>query len=168
MITCPHCGKDFTNAPTLELDGEKNRRAMRLPDDFIVPEDWRRWARQTRPGVDASLQAQLFANHWTAKSGKDATKKDWFKTWQNWILQCRLDPKSAPAPRVNPSPAAPRASQAPRAEPTDQQRAETAKRIADAVKRLPADFTAKPEGKPAPRNPAEVLANAFAAELGRK
>jgi hypothetical protein len=101
VITCPHCGKDFSPAPSLELDGQKGKRGMRLPDDFVPPDDWMRWARQNRPGVDATLQAQLFVNFWTAKTGAQACKRDWFATWRNWILQCRLDPKAVPAPRVN-------------------------------------------------------------------
>ena len=29
---------------------------------------------------------ELFRNHWLAKSGKDATKVDWCRTWQTWCL----------------------------------------------------------------------------------
>jgi hypothetical protein len=28
-----------------------------------------------------------FCNYWQAKSGKDATKLDWDKTFKNWVLQ---------------------------------------------------------------------------------
>lgn len=30
-----------------------------------------------------------FRNHWLAKTGRDATKLDWSRTWQNWILNTR-------------------------------------------------------------------------------
>lgn len=28
--------------------------------------------------------AGKFRNHWVAKTGKDATKRDWKATWENW------------------------------------------------------------------------------------
>lgn len=34
-----------------------------------------------------NTEAEKFRNHWTAKTGKDATKLDWDATWQNWILR---------------------------------------------------------------------------------
>lgn len=37
-----------------------------------------------RPRVDTEIEK--FRNYWTAKSGRDATKRDWPATWRNWIL----------------------------------------------------------------------------------
>jgi len=34
-----------------------------------------------------NLEAEKFRNHWTAKSGQNATKLDWDATWKNWILR---------------------------------------------------------------------------------
>jgi hypothetical protein len=31
------------------------------------------------------VEAERFVNHWTPKSGRDATKRDWEATWRNWI-----------------------------------------------------------------------------------
>lgn len=35
-------------------------------------------------------EAIKFRNHWTSKTGKDATKLDWSRTWQNWVLNARI------------------------------------------------------------------------------
>jgi hypothetical protein len=34
-------------------------------------------------------QAERFADHWHAKSGKDAVKLDWLATWRNWCKRAR-------------------------------------------------------------------------------
>lgn len=37
------------------------------------------------PDVDLKLETEQFRDYWIAKSGKDATKLDWNRTWRNWI-----------------------------------------------------------------------------------
>jgi hypothetical protein len=34
----------------------------------------------------AETQAAKFKNYWMAKSGRDAVKLDWEKTWENWVI----------------------------------------------------------------------------------
>lgn len=84
---CPNCGYQLTPSNLT--------RAMRLPDDWKPSEVLRMWAKSTRPDVDLERELQLFVNYWTAKSGKDATKLDWGKTFKSWILRARgtLTPK---------------------------------------------------------------------------
>lgn len=68
-----------------------SRRASRLPDDWRQPQEWIDWAvkeRRWEPLI-AITEAENFANYWQSKSGKDATKLDWFKTWQNWVRNSR-------------------------------------------------------------------------------
>jgi hypothetical protein len=63
------------------------KRGARLPDDFAMPEDWVEAAiGKGLPRSDALREADKFALYWQAKSGKDATKIDWRKTWLNWVL----------------------------------------------------------------------------------
>lgn len=38
-------------------------------------------------GIDR-IEIEKFKDHWVSKSGKDATKKDWYATFRNW---CRSD-----------------------------------------------------------------------------
>lgn len=66
-------------------------RASRLPDDFTVPGDWIQWAVKKR-GWDrdeAADEAECFCRFWQSKSGRDAVKLDWLKTWQNWAVNSR-------------------------------------------------------------------------------
>lgn len=63
-------------------------KASRLPEDWTIPDEWVEWAcnkRRWQP-EDVREQALRFANHWQSKSGKDAAKLDWHKTWQNWVI----------------------------------------------------------------------------------
>ncbi|HEV6964610.1 MAG TPA: hypothetical protein VK305_04280, partial [Roseateles sp.] len=51
------------------------------------PRAWGDWALGAYPQWSAEkvrLEASKFRNHWTAKTGKDATKRDWKATWENW------------------------------------------------------------------------------------
>lgn len=67
------------------------KRATRLPDDFVVPLDWIEWAVAKRgwSGADAKDEAEAFCCYWQARSGKDALKLDWQKTWRNWVINSR-------------------------------------------------------------------------------
>jgi hypothetical protein len=44
------------------------------------------WARDRVPNVDGRTETEKFINYWSAKSGRDAAKLDWVKTWKNWML----------------------------------------------------------------------------------
>ena len=67
----------------------EQKKATRLPNDFIATEELLEWAKVKRPTIDPSLETEKFINYWTAKSGKDATKLDWNATWRNWILNAK-------------------------------------------------------------------------------
>lgn len=62
------------------------KRGTRLPDDWTLPLAWGRWALETYTVSedDVRREAMRFRNFWTAKSGKDATKINWRRTWENW------------------------------------------------------------------------------------
>ena len=79
------------NSPSLR-SGEP--RASRLPLHWTPPADWLSWAQERRPDLDLDIVATTFANHWQAKPGKDASKLDWEKTWQNWVLKERAGIKA--------------------------------------------------------------------------
>lgn len=68
-----------------------SKRAMRLADDFVVPDDWIEWALAERKWSDADARAEAasFCDYWQAKSGRDAVKLDWLKTWRNWVRNSR-------------------------------------------------------------------------------
>jgi hypothetical protein len=81
------------NTPSLRsVVQKKAQQGSRWPSDAIVPDDWKQEALEKRGDhqlatLDVNLEAEKFANYWSGKSGKDATKVDWHKTWINWALK---------------------------------------------------------------------------------
>jgi hypothetical protein len=70
-------------------------RGTRLPPDFAIPTDWIDDGRDARqrgglPPIDLDLEAEKFCNYWASKSGKEATKVDWHRTWTNWCLNAQV------------------------------------------------------------------------------
>jgi len=65
---------------------KKGVRGARLSLDWTLSAHWRDWA--VRFGLSPSTvdeEAEVFRDHWIAKSGSDACKVDWFATWRNWV-----------------------------------------------------------------------------------
>lgn len=62
-------------------------RGTRLPEDWQPDAELLNWAKAKYPRVDLEEQTERFRNYWLAKTGKDATKLDWRRTWQNWISE---------------------------------------------------------------------------------
>lgn len=75
-------------------------KAHRLPDDFEMPADWLQWAMAKRRwnAADAREEAECFCRYWQAKGGREAAKRSWRKTWENWVVNSRRA-ASADAPR---------------------------------------------------------------------
>src|ERR1043165_7194418 len=81
----------------------KARRGSRLPDGWMPTEATRDWARREFAGVDLRTEHEKFSNYWSAKTGRDATKTDWDRTWQNWIIEAARRAgirRGAPAPAL--------------------------------------------------------------------
>lgn len=77
-------------------DVPKKKIGSRLPDDF-KPDN--RWSVSQGLSIEVlEREFEKFKNYWQAKSGKDATKLDWQKTWKNWIINVkeRLGTKNNP------------------------------------------------------------------------
>lgn len=91
-------------------------RGSRLPADWKLPKAWGDWALAEFPQWNADKvrrEGESFRDHWTAKSGKDATKLDWQATWRNW---CRST--IAHRDDQRPAPTAPSGSAVPDADAT--------------------------------------------------
>lgn len=74
------------HAPAIARPRESpTTRGTRLPVDFHVTPDMVAWAREKTPGVDGRRETERFIDYWSAKTGKDATKRDWVATWRNWM-----------------------------------------------------------------------------------
>jgi len=76
--------------------GGPHKRGTRIPDPFTVTPDMVAWARERCPLVDGARSTERFINHFTAKTGRDATKLDWTATWRNWLLKDQQDAERAP------------------------------------------------------------------------
>jgi hypothetical protein len=72
------------------------KRGTRIPDQFVVTPEMREWASENAPLVNVNRATTLFVNYWRAKTGKDATKLDWERTWQNWLLKDQGDEERRP------------------------------------------------------------------------
>lgn len=75
-------------------------RGTRLPNDWKIPDDWVKWASAKRKWHPADVleEAEKFARYWQCKTGSNATKLDWFKTFQNWVSDSRkVDGDYSPA-----------------------------------------------------------------------
>jgi hypothetical protein len=60
--------------------------ASRLPPDWVAPAEYRDYASQKGVSNERIDQIQVrFVRYWTGADAKDPAKKDWFRTWQNWI-----------------------------------------------------------------------------------
>jgi hypothetical protein len=73
------------------------KRGTRLSTDWTLPAEWRAWALAEYPAWTpewVEAVAVRFRDHWTAKSGQDASKVEWDGTWRNW---CRKEPAVPPA-----------------------------------------------------------------------
>jgi hypothetical protein len=70
-------------SPSAQPNREK---AARLPDDWKLPKTWGQWALDNFEvsANDVRGVASVFKDHWIAKTGKDAVKRDWEATWRNW------------------------------------------------------------------------------------
>ncbi|TXH44475.1 MAG: hypothetical protein E6Q97_32605 [Desulfurellales bacterium] len=107
------------NVPDTDTDSEEEKKrkvqkkksaaqsrsatAQRWPSDAVVPDEWiadglDARARNALPALDLRPEAEAFANYWASKSGKDATKLDWKRTWLNWCLNAKGKPHGTAKP----------------------------------------------------------------------
>jgi hypothetical protein len=77
----------------IEVEGKPSKpakRASRLPDDWVLPQDWGEWAEKEGLSDSEILrEAEKFKDHWQSTGN---TKADWEATWRNWIRR-KLDSK---------------------------------------------------------------------------
>lgn len=84
-------------SPNGDLEGPR-KRGTRLHEDWMPRQDTIDWAKANHPTVDLRTEHEKFGNHWLAKSGRDAVKLDWDRTWRNWIIRAAEHaPGRAPA-----------------------------------------------------------------------
>ena len=68
------------------------KRASRLPEDWVLPKDWGDWAVSNGLPPDVvRFEAAQFKDYWISKAGRDALKADWRRTWQTWARRAQRD-----------------------------------------------------------------------------
>lgn len=75
------------NAP--QASPTATSRGCRVPEDFMPAQKHIDKIRQLKPGLDLKLEHTKFMNHWLSSTGRNATKKDWGRAWENWMLNAR-------------------------------------------------------------------------------
>jgi uncharacterized protein YdaU (DUF1376 family) len=58
-------------------------RGTRLPQDFAVTEEHRKFANEI--GVDVDHQFAIFRDYWIAQPGQKGVKTEWNATFRNWL-----------------------------------------------------------------------------------
>lgn len=96
----PHAPSQATASPRARPD-----QGTRLPEDWFDTDDGERgaaWAKENYPHVSLAEEKLKFTNHWLSKTGKDATKRNWYRTFQNWVMEANR--RQSPAARKNEQP----------------------------------------------------------------
>lgn len=58
----------------------------KAPPTDELPDDIREFVKAWATG-EYQRQATKFLNHWLASSGRNAAKRDWARTWHNWLIE---------------------------------------------------------------------------------
>ena len=74
--------------------------ARRLPEDWVPSDRSLELMRKERPDLNERHTIITFVNYWVSKPGKDAMKKDWDRTFDNWILTQKQGPNAVGTKRA--------------------------------------------------------------------
>ncbi|SEE21065.1 hypothetical protein SAMN04489740_0889 [Arthrobacter alpinus] len=96
-------GATSTTTPTTtstEVDKREAPKKLgtRISEDFHVTSEMAQWASANAPNADINIETMKFKNYWEALPGRGATKINWTKTWQNWLLNSRSFGNAASKP----------------------------------------------------------------------
>lgn len=92
-VTPPREQTTETDTEDPSLRSGARAKATRLQDDWMPDQSDQDFAKAKGLSNDRlQTEALKFRNYWTSKSGKDATKTNWQRTWQNWILNSKGSP----------------------------------------------------------------------------
>ncbi len=81
----------YVSTPERDADKSAPSKGSRMVDGWMPDQKHIDKIKQMRPDIDLNLEHTKFMNYWIAKTGKDASKKDWGRTWENWMLNARVD-----------------------------------------------------------------------------
>jgi hypothetical protein len=81
-------------------DSNSKQKATRIPVDWQPSDELRTWAETERPDLSLQNTIASFVDYWTAKAGKDATKRDWDATFRNWVRKETSNRQTGPISRA--------------------------------------------------------------------
>lgn len=87
-----------TKPPKTARKSSRTVAATRIPDDFAIDADMRKWAAEKIPGFDVETETENFIDYWRQRADKGALKADWVATWRTWM---RRAAKDNPPPQVS-------------------------------------------------------------------
>lgn len=64
-------------------------KGHRVPENFMPAQKHIDKIRRLKPGLNLDIEHTKFMNHWLSSTGRNATKKDWGRAWENWMLNAR-------------------------------------------------------------------------------
>lgn len=74
--------------PPLIPQGEKKKRKVAIPNQFMVTAEMRTWAATSAPAVNLKTETENFVDYWRGAGG---TKVDWVATWRTWMRKSQTD-----------------------------------------------------------------------------
>jgi len=77
--------QNLATEPEVKTRSEPSKRATRLSEDFVVPDEWKSWAKTNRPDLNINLVADTFVDYWISRADAGAAKTNWLATWRNWV-----------------------------------------------------------------------------------
>jgi hypothetical protein len=83
-------------ASQVPITAPKPIRGSRIPEDFVLTAERRDYA--IAKGVEPDSTFEAFTLYWSNKP-TGATKLNWDKTWQSWVLKDAKDAKARSAPK---------------------------------------------------------------------
>lgn len=94
--------KPQTATPVPVAEATPRKRGTRLAEDWRPSDETRAWTLEHIDRETAAIELEKFQHYWIAKTGKDATKLDWDRTWRRWVLSVhapngRASPKGSTA-----------------------------------------------------------------------
>jgi hypothetical protein len=84
--------KKTTNTKNTNKTTSATPRGTRLPEDWMPSDQTRTWCAKELPAelyARAGTELTKFRNYWCSKTGRDATKIDWDRTFMNWMINAR-------------------------------------------------------------------------------
>jgi hypothetical protein len=78
-----------------EGESKSNLRAYRIPEDWQPDEESLKFMQSERPDLNSTHVIFKFKSYWIEKHGRDGLKKDWQRTFKNWVLNEKHSAKPA-------------------------------------------------------------------------